>query len=257
MSDATAAERDAPGADPVADPGADPGAGDTPPEGLVPPAWRIAHLAAMLAASAFYFFIVYACMRGVLAEIGSAPGTIARAAAATAAMAAFVVWLAPLADLPQIVFSHLLPRRRLDRHACPACGYARPSAAVAPCPECGRRPFQPRAWQPSLATARRFMAILLVGLAAGVACGEWWTRDDELRFRREVAGRQEAAMRSRAWPADFASLRFDPAAGVSAHRGPEAARIPGWRPGSPRKTPDPPSEASRNPVLPLRDKGPA
>ncbi len=222
--------------------------GDARLDGLVPPAWRWVHLAGLLVASGFYFFIVYACMRGVLAEIGSAPGTIARAAAATAAMAAFVVWLAPLADLPQIVFAHVLPRRRIDRHACPACGYAMPQDRVRPCSECGRRPFLPTAWQPSLATARRFLAVLLAGLTAGIACGEWWTRSDELRFRNEAAGRQEAYMRPRSWPADFASLRFDPAAGVSAHRGPDAARIAGWRPGPPLPAPKPPSEAFGTPA---------
>lgn len=213
-------------------------------EGIVPTGWRLLHRALLAASLAFYFFLVYACMRGVLAEFGSAPGTVARAAAATAAMAAFVVWLAPLADLPEIFFGHLLPRRRLDRSACPSCGHPTAIGGGPPCPECGRRPFAPRPWQPGAATIRRFALILAGSITLGVAAGEWWTHSDEVRFRRESDARSEPFLRPRAWPAEFATLRYDPNAGVSAHRRQDSVRIPGWKPARKEALPEPPASDS-------------
>lgn len=216
--------------------------------GSVPAGWRILHRSLLVAVLGFYFFLVYACMRGVLAEFGSAPGTVARTAAATVAMAAFVVWLAPLADLPEILFGHLLPRRRLERSACPSCGHPSAKGGGPPCPECGRMPFEPLPWQPGAATARRFAIILAGAITVGVAAGEWWTLADEARFRRESAMRSDSFLRPRAWPAEFATLRYDPAKGISAHRRPDAVRIPGWKPAREEPRPEtPPADSSPAP----------
>ena len=70
---------------------------------------------ALFAIVAAYFFMSYCILRALLAEYGVAIATIAKAAIATAAMATFIVWAVPLADLAEILHRHLLPQRRAAR----------------------------------------------------------------------------------------------------------------------------------------------
>ncbi|MGA1399420.1 MAG: hypothetical protein ACO38P_03445, partial [Phycisphaerales bacterium] len=58
---------------------------------------------ALVAIVAAYFFISYCILRSLLAEYGLAVSTIAKSSIATAAMATFIVWAVPLADLAEIV----------------------------------------------------------------------------------------------------------------------------------------------------------
>jgi hypothetical protein len=197
------------------------------------PVWRWVHRVLLCIAVGFYFCVVYACMRGVLARVGSDPASIVPAAAATLAMAAFIVWLLPLADLPEIVARHAIPLRRFRRGACPTCGHDRtalPSGGR--CPECGAAAVRPTAWAPGWSTVRRFAAILGLGWAVGVGAGETWTHLDERRFEQEAAMHRDSYVRRRAWPADFATLRHDPGRGIEAMPPFVAPRIEGWRPAS-------------------------
>jgi len=214
-----------------------------------PLAWRWLHRGLLGAAAAFYFFVVYACMRGVLARVGTDAAAIAPAAAATFAMTAFIVWLLPLADLPEILARHALPMRRFRRGACPACGHDRTTLPGGRrCPECGAAALRPSAWTPQWATVRRFAAILGLAWIVGVASGEAWTHLDERRFAGEASLRRDSYIRRRIWPADFATLRHEPGRGIEAIPPFGAPRIEGWRPARSERTASGANSPQRSPA---------
>jgi len=195
------------------------------PDDSIPASARWTHRVLLLGLVAVYFFLSYCILRALLGSVGGSFGTVVKALLATAAMGAFIVWAVPLAEVPQIVFRHLLPQRRARRGRCPRCGYDRRDRA---CPECGFAGAAPGPWQIGWSTVRRFGAVLVVGYFLGVVVGEVWTSLDERRFAAESVGRP-AYVRPRAWPADFASLAWDPRTGVSAVDPFHSPRIDGWR----------------------------
>ena len=200
--------------------------GGPAPDDSIPASARWIHRVLLLGLLAVYFFLSYCILRALLGSVGGTFGTIAKALLATAAMGAFIVWAVPLAEVPQIVFRHLLPQRRARRGRCPHCGYDRRDRA---CPECGFAGAAPGPWQLGWSTVRRFGVVLLVGFLLGAVTGEVWTSLDERRFAAESVGRP-AHVRPRAWPADFANLAWDPRTGVSAVDPFQSPRIEGWRP---------------------------
>jgi hypothetical protein len=202
---------------------------------------------ALVAIVAAYFFISYCILRSLLAEYGLAVSTIAKASIATAAMATFIVWAVPLADLAEIVHRHLLPQRRASQGRCAACGYDLREGSVR-CPECGFDGPTPGPWHLAWSSAQRFSIMLLVGLLVGCVAGEAWIASDERRFAEEAAafGAAEAARiaarasaddpeayrRPRAWPAQFALLQADESGSIVALDPFHSPRIEGWKPRS-------------------------
>jgi hypothetical protein len=144
------------------------------------------HLAILTLAAFVYCFLCYCILRALLADFGLSAGTVLKAAIATAAMGGFVVWLVPLAELPEIVFGHALPQRRARRGRCPACNYDLQGRRGVRCPECGHDGSIPGTWHLSWRTARRFLLLLAAGLGLGVLAGEAWTTTDERAFLAEA-----------------------------------------------------------------------
>ena len=200
---------------------------------------------ALFAIVAAYFFMSYCILRALLAEYGVAIATIAKAAIATAAMATFIVWAVPLADLAEILHRHLLPQRRAARGRCAACGYYLREGG-ARCPECGFDGPTPGPWHLKWSSARRFSIMLLFGWLLGCAAGEAWIAADERRFSQEAAALLEAQaaraiargqsqvvdpyQRPRIWPAQFAMLIAESDGSIVAIDPFHSPRIEGWKP---------------------------
>jgi hypothetical protein len=221
----------------------------------VPAASRWGLRLALLAIVAAYFFVSYCILRALLAEYGLAVSTIAKAAIATAAMATFIVWAVPLADLAEIVHGHLLPQRRAARGRCASCGYDLRRGADR-CPECGFDGPTPGPWHLAWSSAQRFSIMLLLGLAIGCVAGEAWISADERRFAEEAAAaraadaarttaratstEREPYRRPRVWPAQFALLQADDDGSIVALDPFHSPRIEGWKPRVPEETLDEP-----------------
>ncbi len=211
----------------------------------VPAASRWGLRLALFAVVATYFFMCYCILRALLAEYGVATSTIAKAAIATAAMATFIVWAVPLADLAEILHRHLLPQRRAARGRCAACGYDLREGGTR-CPECGFEGPTPVPWHLKWSSARRFSIMLLLGWILGCVAGEAWIASDERRFRQEAhvafeaetaraiaRGQASAAdpyQRPRVWPAQFATLLAESDGSIVAIDPFHSPRIEGWKP---------------------------
>jgi len=204
----------------------EPSAASPPVPAGVSAAWT----AGAILALATYFFFVHSFTRGLLADVGLSPGVAAKSLVVLAVMAGFILWLAPVADLPAILYRHRIPERRIARGECPGCGQ-RQDAGATRCPECGDPLRPPPKWELSLGSFARFSLLCVAAIALGGGLAEWRTSVDEAAFRAEAATRPDLPYtRPRAWPADFARLDYDPAAGLRSSSVTESPQIPGWKP---------------------------
>ena len=199
----------------------------TPPiPGGVTLAWD-GFLAAVLAA---YFFFVHSFTRGLLGDLGLTVGVAIKSFVVMVVLAGFILWIAPITDLPRIVWRHRLPERRLARGECPRCGQARHPGADR-CPECGSPPVSPPRWELGPRPFVRFAALVVVGMALGGGLAEWRISADERAFLAAVAARPDATHdRPRLWPIEFARLTADPESGPRATGVLESPQEAGWRP---------------------------
>jgi hypothetical protein len=196
----------------------------------VPVLVRFLHRLGLFGAIALYFFVSFVAARGLLGSWGLPARVLVPALVATALMSVFVVWLAPVLALPEIWYLHVRPERRARRGLCPGCGHPRTAAASTDrCPECGGTPTVPEPWQCTWPTIRTFIAMLVAALVVGVGAGAAWCLADESRFEREASGRVQFE-RSRAWPADFARLRYEADEGFTSSAFLGSEPIEGWRP---------------------------
>jgi hypothetical protein len=196
----------------------------------VPPPVRFLHRLLLFVAIALYFFVSFVVARGLLGGWGLPLPVLVPALVATTLMSVFVVWLAPVLALPEIWYLHVRPQRRARRGLCPGCGHPRrDTAASARCSECGGSSIVPAPWECTWPTVRAFIALLLAALLVGVGTGAVWCLADESRFEREASGRAQFE-RARAWPADFARLRYDAKEGFASSALLGSEPIEGWRP---------------------------
>jgi ribosomal protein L37E len=153
-----------------------------------PPGWSIAVTrVGVLAILSCYFFVIYAIARGLIPEFGATTSTVLKSALMTLAMSALVVWLAICIELPEMIFGHVLPRRRHQHARCHACGHAISEGASNRCAECGVEfDAVPDSYSLSWRTVRRFLIVLACALVLGIGMGEWWTTSDEQRMQRSV-----------------------------------------------------------------------
>lgn len=155
------------------------------------------HLAILALAAFAYCVLCYCIFRGLLANFGASTGTVVKSAIATAAMGGFIVWLVPLADLPEILLGHAIPQRRARRGRCPACNYDLQGRRESRCPECGHDGGVPGTWHLTWRPVKRFLLVMLAGLALGVLVGEAWTSADERKFIEEsdaLRNRRDASL---------------------------------------------------------------
>lgn len=177
-----------------------------------------------------YFFAVYCVVRAMLGGIGLDWGSVLRSLVATAVMSGFVVWLAPLLELPEIWFRHRVPQSRRARGLCPECGYAMDRKASI-CPECGSDGTLRPAWQFGTHTLARFAIVAASAYVAGCAAAALWMAADERAFLRESAVAAGHYERSRSWPVQFARLvRRDDGTVHAPGIGTEGTVDPDWKP---------------------------
>lgn len=207
-------------------------AGPTPP---IPAGVRLAWDGAIAIALALYFFFVHSFTRGLLGDLGFTPGVAIKGILVMIVLAGFILWVAPITDLPRIIWRHRLPERRLARGECPRCGQ-RQSTGADRCPECGVRPVAPPRWELSARPFVRFAVLTAVGIAVGGGIAEGRISSDERAFLAEVAAKPDLSHdRARIWPADFARLQSDPDRGLRATGVIESPQEAGWRPGPNRR----------------------
>lgn len=200
----------------------------------VPPLLAALHRSCIFFLLCGYFFVAFAAARGLVGGWGLPLRVWVPAAFASALMSVFVIWLAPFLALPEIWYRHVLPERRVKRGRCPDCGHPHPRSVAEHylCPECGGTGQLPPVWQCTWPVIRRFLVLLvaayLVGSIAAAFSGRW----DERRFERDVARRRSdvAFERPRAWPAEFARLRYEPGVGFASTTFVDSEPIVGWRP---------------------------
>jgi hypothetical protein len=185
-------------------------------------------------ALAIYFFFVHSFTRGLLGDLGLSLGVAFKALVVMIVLAGFIVWIAPVTEMPRILWRHRIPERRLARGDCPRCGQRQAAGAIR-CPECGALPVAPPRWELGARPFVRFGLLVAFGIALGGGIAEWRITADERAFLAEAAARPDAAHeRPRAWPVDFARLHFDPEDGARATGVLESPQEAGWRPRKPR-----------------------
>ncbi|MBL9149408.1 MAG: hypothetical protein JNM94_12015 [Phycisphaerae bacterium] len=199
------------------------------PPGLVVVTFRILVGAGL----GFYFFVVFCIARASLGGFGMSTFLFLKCAAVSLIMGAFMVWLAPFLELPEIWYRHRLPSKRLARGECPDCGYPR-APGTTRCAECGSERNSPPPWQFGARTIRLFAIVATVSFVAGCGVALAWIAADERAFVREASLARGAYSRERAWPMQFAPLAIDDAGTLSAPTiAIEGERDPNWRPRRP------------------------
>lgn len=161
---------------------------NSPETTIDPPWWSVVITRlTVLAILTGYFFVIYAIARGLIPEFGLTTLTVFKAALMTLAMSALVIWLAICIELPEMIFGHVLPRRRHQHDRCYACGHTISESASNRCAECGANSDDvPDSYFLSWRTIRQFIVVLLFAWILGVGLGEWWTTSDEQRMERSV-----------------------------------------------------------------------
>jgi len=209
--------------------------GETDPTPPIPVGVSLAWDGTLVVALAVYFFFVHSFTRGLLGDLGFTAGVAIKGIVVMIVLAGFILWVAPITDLPRIIWQHRLPERRLARGECPRCGQ-RQSPDTARCPECGGRPVRPPRWELSARPFFRFAVLTAAGIAIGGGIAEGRISSDEGAFLAEVAANPDRSHdRHRVWPADFARLQSDPDRGLQATGVIESPQEAGWRPGPARR----------------------
>lgn len=162
---------------------------------------------------AAHVFFMYAHVRGMGETFGFDLRTTIFGLIFSLIMLIPFVWVYWVADVPQIITRHVLPRRRWASGGCPACGYLREGLTGGTCPECGAPLVQPREYRFGLATVRRFLLVVLIAWLGGCFAVEALARYDEYQFRREVSERTAQGItddywRQRIWPMGNSGLGY-------------------------------------------------
>lgn len=176
----------------------------------------------------------YCVARALIGGMGPSILMMVQTLMATAATSVFLWWLAPLADLGEILCVHLPALRRARLGHCPHCGYAHESSTI--CSECGRDTAAPAPWQLAARPLKRMAWILIAALLAGAVVGEVWSLHDEANFRVEAAADGTRPLRrSRAFPASFATMTVDAQRNYSSQAWSAYERDPRWQPTDPAR----------------------
>ncbi len=162
---------------------------------------------------AAHVFFMYAHVREMGSGFGFDAGTMTVGLAFSLVMLVPFIWVYWIADVPQIMTKHVLPKRRWAKGGCPACGYSREGLTAAMCPECGAELIKPREYRFSLSTIGRFVLLVLIAWLGGCFVVEGLALYDEHLFRREVEMRRaqgltDAYWRQRIWPMGNSSLGY-------------------------------------------------
>ncbi len=206
--------------------------------------------AALFLVSFAFLGASYCVARALIGGMGFSIVMMIQAFATALVTSVFLWWLAPLADLGEILCVHLPAQRRARQGRCPHCGYAhdetydsardsaRDSAHACPtiCSECGRDTTALAPWELAARPLKRMAWILVAALLAGAAVGEVWSLHDEANFRDEAAADSTRPLRrSRAFPASFVTMSVDAQQHYASEAWSAFTRDPHWKPTDPTR----------------------
>lgn len=184
-----------------------------------PPIWLvIAWRGFLILVLGFYFFLVYAIGRGLIPSFGGSPGVIFKAAFFTIGMGGFSIWLVLYTEVPEMIFSHILPQIRSRKQRCQSCNHPLSRHASNQCSECGYPSDQkPIPYALSWRSVRSFAILFTVAIILGLLAGETWTQLDEERIRQAIHSPlnpnlltlEENRSFQRLWPADFSKISWN------------------------------------------------
>ena len=188
-----------------------------------PPIWLVIIWRGLLiTVLGFYFFLIYAIGRGLIPSFGGSPGVILKATFFTIGMGGFAIWLALYTEVPEMIFSHLLPRLRSKKDRCQSCNHPLWGNESKSCNECGYPSDRaPIPYTLSWRSMRSFGILFTIGIMLGLLAGEIWTRLDEERIRQAIHSPvipnttplEENRSFQRQWPADFSKITWNKAEG--------------------------------------------
>lgn len=201
------------------------------------PSWfRVLWRGMLFLELAAFFAAAATIVRALIGGFGGEPLPLAVAAVATLVAGAVVLPLAAMVDVPDALFCHWLPARRMARGRCPACGYDTGHAPATECPECHAQLVAPAPYAATVRTLRRALLIAAPAWLAGGALGLALALRDEHAFTVEASARvardatTEVVRRPRAGLASFAHLQWTRAEGFAGPPPFADSKERGWTP---------------------------
>lgn len=205
----------------------------------VAPRWMRAFWRGFIFLGLAAFFTVSAmAMRGLVGGFGLLEfWPMVVAAIATLITGLLVAPIASLVDLPEAIYSHWLPERRVGRGGCAKCGYSALHAPATECPECGALlENKPTPYRTSWKTLRKVIALTLPAWVVGSALGFTIMVLDEYSFAVESTNHRRQNpdsvqfMRPRAGVAGFAYLQWTPEEGCTGPKPYDSPKERNWKP---------------------------
>ena len=182
----------------------------------IPIGTRILVQGGLLLMLSVYCFTTYALIRPLFGTVGFDVTIVLKSMLAVGVLGIFVLWLAPMTQMPSIIHQHVTPARRFRRGACPGCGY--PSADQIPagqCPECGAAFLEPPEWRLRGGVVMSFLMLFATAVLVGTTVAETRLLVDERQWLQDCSspGGELLESRSRIWPSGYALLFNDPVEG--------------------------------------------
>ncbi len=202
-----------------------------------PPDWlRVLWRGSAVIALVAFFAVSAMVMRALVGGFGPAVWPLALACLGALLSGLLLVPAASLVELPEAMYSHWLPERRVVKGGCPECGYSALHTPVARCPECGAKLCATTPYAITLRTLRRGLKLALPAWIAGCALGLVLVLRDEHSFTVEITAKRNRApdavifTRQRAGAAKFATLQWTAADGFEGPPPFRSAKEANWKP---------------------------
>ena len=205
----------------------------------IPMLTRVLAQGGLLLLLSAYCFTTYALIRPLFGTIGFDATTVFKTTLAVIVLGIFVLWLAPMTNIPSIIHQHVAPSRRFRRGKCPGCGYPGAERGGArECPECGAAFREPPEWRLRGGVVVSFLLLFLAAVVLGGTVAETRLLADERQWMHDCSlpGGSRLESRARIWPSGYSLLFNDPVEGPYAEPLDGSRRDPEARPLRSRRT---------------------